>query len=725
MAQRTPEELKAELGRLFGFADFRGGQRPAVEAVLGGRDVVLVMPTGSGKSLCFQFPALLMPGVTLVVSPLIALMKDQVDALERRGIAATFLNSSVDGQEMVCRMQEMCAGHYKLVYVAPERFRNQRFMEYLATVPVSMITIDEAHCISQWGHDFRPDYLQLRQVVDRFPEARVMAVTATATPEVRQDIIRQLGLGIAPRAKPMVSVTGFARHNLHLAVSRTATHDAKLRRVMLLRETYGSGIVYCATRKMTDRVHELLREEGIEPILYHGALGDAERARALEQFIAAPQPLMVATNAFGMGVDRPDIRFVVHWDVPGSIEAYYQEVGRAGRDGRFSWCELLFNFADVRTQQFFIDGANPSGADILALWNTVRQACAKEAVTCSAEEWAEQANLKNSMAVRGGLGVLERAGLVSRETLPGNRKQTTRLLADGKPENLRKQFEKLEAKRESDQRKLQTMLRFVDHRGCRHAFLLDYFGEVDATPACVCCDICRPGAPRAAETLDDARLLAVKKILSCVGRMTGRFDAGRVVQVLRGQGDDFSAQHGLDQLTTFGLLADWPAERIRAVLEALLLDGCVATAPGDAARRVGLTARGLDVVFDRLTELALSWPPESGRHAAPAPLKRASSPAAPALRASPPPASRTAKSATGVDTPPLDGELHARLAKWNKDHPLTIGEKQFHVLQKKTLEELARHKPRTIAELEKIYGLGDHKIARYGMQLVALINEES
>jgi ATP-dependent DNA helicase RecQ len=343
----------------FNFESFRPGQEAIVQAVLRGEDTLAVLPSGGGKSLCFQLPALVRPGLTLVVSPLIALMKDQVDGLRENGIPATFVNSSLGWSEMHRRLVDM--GKHRLVYVAPERFKSKWFLSSLRRTGVSLFVVDEAHCISMWGHDFRPDYLLLRDILDLLGRPQVMACTATATPEAREDIARQLGL-----TDPTVIVRGFARENLTLAVRRTQSHTDKLTRALEILQEHPTGIVYCSTRTNVERVAGKLQDEGVSCVAYHGGLEDEDRRRAQERFIRGDVPVAVATNAFGMGIDRPDLRAIIHWDVPGSIEAYYQEAGRAGRDGRPARCELLFNHADVRTQEFFIQDGSEAAGPVLA-----------------------------------------------------------------------------------------------------------------------------------------------------------------------------------------------------------------------------------------------------------------------------------------------------------------------------------------------------------------------
>ncbi|MEI8241921.1 MAG: ATP-dependent DNA helicase RecQ [bacterium] len=706
--------LHAAVQQHFGHAAFKEGQAAAIQAVLAGSDVVLVMPTGSGKSLCYQLAALLLPGTTLVISPLIALMKDQVDALERRGIAATFLNSSLDAGEMTFRLEGVRAGRFKLVYVAPERFRNRRFVDALAEAKVSLLAVDEAHCISQWGHDFRPDYLAMGQVVERMAGVRVLAVTATATPEVRGDIVKQLGLGLPPRQPPVIHVHGFERPNLYLSVTRTARHAHKLAQLLRVIAAHRTGIVYCSTRKMAERVHGMLREEKLSPLLYHGALSDDERSRAQDAFLATDAPVIVATNAFGMGVDRRDLRFVVHWDIPGSVEAYYQEVGRAGRDGLPAWCELLFNYVDIRTQQFFLDGANPEPRDVLAVWEAVRRACANGAVRQAGEAWAEAAGVKNEMVVRTALAMLERAGLIAREVEGGQRAYTTKLVPGADPAALRPQFVNLTAKRARDQRKLDAMLQFVDHSGCRQGYILSYFGERDAQARCAACDRCvrRTLAPR--RDLTGVQWTAIQKVLSCVSRMQGRYGGGRVAQVLRGEDDPLLRERELDKLSTYGLMRDWPSPAIRALLDALIAEGCVSVT-ADAYHTVSITPAGVQVAR-RQVAFAMAWPsgcpetPDAGKEPT-RPVPRQTDAAAPT----------GGGRASAVGNEAATAELLALLRQWRTEEARQLGVPAYRVLTNRTLEALAQGAPQSMVDLEEIHGLGPILRARYGEKVLSLL----
>ncbi len=346
-------DLREQLQALFGLDDFRPSQREVIEDVLRGRDVLCVMPTGAGKSLCYQLPAVVQGGLTIVVSPLISLMEDQVQQLRDEGIEALLLNSSLTSQQQRDVVAQLERGFTGLLYVAPERFFAPNFQPLMSRLQPKLFAVDEAHCVSQWGHDFRPEYSQLGEVRKRLGSPTTIALTATATSDVREDIIRQLGL-----TDPTIVVTGFDRPNLSYESKRVAkVADKKHELLDLVRQETGSTIVYCSTRKNVDEVTAMLGNQLKDrPIFaYHAGMDQAARTANQEGFMNTARAVAVATNAFGMGINKPDIRLVVHYNIPGTLEAYYQEAGRAGRDGRHSRCVILFNFQDKRIQEFFID----------------------------------------------------------------------------------------------------------------------------------------------------------------------------------------------------------------------------------------------------------------------------------------------------------------------------------------------------------------------------------
>ncbi|HSG80803.1 MAG TPA: ATP-dependent DNA helicase RecQ, partial [Gemmatimonadota bacterium] len=364
-------QARSVLERYFGYSDFRPGQRHSILSILRGRDTLIVMPTGGGKSLCYQVPALLLPGLTLVVSPLIALMKDQVEALERRGIPAALVNSTLSGDEIQAHLARAVAGELKLLYVAPERFASPRFRSALVDMQVSLVAIDEAHCVCEWGHDFRPSYVKLKKYWSEIGRPPLLALTATATPEVRRDIVKELGL-----ADARVIVRGFDRPNLCFRVLRLDKLGEKSGALMdLLDGGDEVAVVYASTRKMVEACTELLRGIGVSAAAYHAGLDRDQRARVQEAWTAGQVPVVVATNAFGMGIDKEDVRRVIHFQMPGSLEAYYQEAGRAGRDGQAAECVLLHSYGDRFVHEFFIRQSYPPRKIVLATYRSLAAAC--------------------------------------------------------------------------------------------------------------------------------------------------------------------------------------------------------------------------------------------------------------------------------------------------------------------------------------------------------------
>jgi ATP-dependent DNA helicase RecQ len=653
----------AALREHFGFDDFREGQREVIAAILEGKDAVVVMPTGSGKSLCYQLPALMLSGATLVVSPLIALMKDQVDALHARQLPATFINSSIAEREQWSRIEGLRRGEFKLVYVAPERFRSSRFLEALQSVSVSLFAVDEAHCISTWGHDFRPDYLRLKNIIPLLGKPQTLALTATATPYVRSDIIQQLGL-----VNPEAFVSGFDRPNLTIDVVHTEKEREKVARINRLAKTYeGSGIIYASTRKAVEQVTSELRALGLQVSAYHAGLSDSARVKAQEEFMAGRTQMIVATNAFGMGIDKPDIRFVAHYQMPGSIEAYYQEIGRAGRDGLPSSCVLLFNYADKNTHDFFIEGSYPTPELARNIYNALVSTGLKR-IELSPAEIAKRAGARNEMAVQSSLYLLERAGHIARTakverhgsanepppwetrtaaagTAPASATDPTSkaprrargiIMLDSVPATtLRIDAADVSRRAALERRKLREIIEFCYTEYCYRAHILDYFGDRHHARQCGTCGNCSPHSPAripltsdevlsyatvpgrnrgkgpsasppvSPRALTDEESLRVRKILACAARMKGRFGKQVLAASLRGSAAKNVMQAHLNELSTYGLLKDMRQEDILLYIEALLRGGCLRVSAGTYPT-VSITELGERVMREQeKVELAL------------------------------------------------------------------------------------------------------------------------
>jgi len=534
------------LKKYFGYDAFRPLQQEIIDDALANRDVFALLPTGGGKSLCFQLPALLRDGVTIVVSPLIALMKDQVDALRTSGIAATFLNSTLAGNEARERLRGLDRNQFRLLYVAPERLMMENFLERALNWNIAQIAIDEAHCISEWGHDFRPEYRELKKLRTHFPDVPIMALTATATERVRDDIIKQLKL-----RDPCCYFASFNRPNLtYRVVAKSSAYQQVLE--FIRARPNESGIVYCASRKSTDALAEKLTKDGIKALPYHAGMEPRERTRNQEAFLRDDARVITATIAFGMGINKPNVRFVIHHDLPKNIEGYYQETGRAGRDGLPSECVLLFSVGDVVKQRRFIEEKSES------------------------EQRIAHEQLRTMIAYA--------------ETRHCRRATLLQYFGESWPPSV--------------------------EAGVLPALASDYAADTAATTAptmerreisCNGCDNCLE--PR--ETFDGT--IAAQKFLSCVHRVQAKqgfgFGLNHIVEVLIGGTNDAIKKRGHDQLSTFGIGADLKREQWQKIGRELLRLGLVEAAPGKFAT-LNVTEAGM-MALRRRTPITLTKPIEA------------------------------------------------------------------------------------------------------------------
>jgi len=484
------DKANAVLKRHYGYPSFRPGQSNAVEAVLCGRDVLVLMPTGGGKSLCFQIPSQVLPGATIVISPLISLMKDQVDNLANVGIGATFINSTLPADECERRLQSVRSGAVRLLYIAPERLDSPAFQRVLDDLRVAMVAIDEAHCVSQWGHDFRPSYARLYRLREKF-DVPMIALTASATPEARADIIRMLRL-----KDPVLVSKGFDRPNLRWNVIHLKDEiekDASFLNELRARRGRGSLIAYAATRKRVEMLADMLNTRGMRAVAYHAGLTPADRHKLQEQFVAGTAGVVCATNAFGMGIDKPDVRLVVHYDYPGSLEAYYQEAGRGGRDGGVAECVVLASPTDHLTHEFLIDQAHPQVEIVKAVYEFLSRSAFGGVLECTSRQLVKDViNVNGTAQAEAALRVLERIGAVVRQRGRNSHDRfdpPQRFILAVKPPE-KSAWEEIAAHRRREENRLSDMRAWINHDGCRRRFVLDYFGDTTPIGECAACDNC-------------------------------------------------------------------------------------------------------------------------------------------------------------------------------------------------------------------------------------------
>lgn len=707
-AADTLSRARDVLSRRFGHRDFRPGQAAIIETVLAGRDVLAVMPTGSGKSLCYQLPAVFREGCALVISPLIALMKDQVDALQAQGIAATYVNSSLSPREQQERLRACQAGACDLLYIAPERFRSARFVEAIARTRVSLFAIDEAHCISEWGHDFRPDYLRLREAVAQPNPPQVLALTATATVDVQQDILRQLG---RPDMQPFVY--GFDRPNLVYRVLSLNGQAAKLRALQeaLAAQRDGSAIVYASTRRAAQEAAAFLQEQGAEVLLYHAGLSDVARKQAQDAFMERPNGLVVATNAFGMGIDKSDVRCVVHFNLPRSLEAYYQEAGRAGRDGAEAQCVLLFSYGDVRIQEFLVEHNNPTREVVEHVYELIAGMGQPGAEVQLSALLRHLGRGSSAMQLAAAARLLEKAGYIEQLTHfeagddPPAGMPNTLVRLVGEPVSRRALVlddDALRRRRQHELAKIRRMVGYANARQCRRQKILGYFGETWDKPNCAACDHCLSataldgGAERPLRAPSEGEWLVIQKILSCVARMRGRYGRARVVQVLQGSRAREIRDTHLSRLSTYGILKNLPRPMLNAYLDALIGAGCIDIV-GDEYPKLEMTAHG-QAVMHRQHRIQAAFP-EVGT--------------TPRQAAAPLPSQ--------APEPECDPVLLQRLQARRKALAESESLPAYCIVNNRTLRELAQWLPTERRALLQVHGIGEQKARKYGDVFMAEI----
>jgi ATP-dependent DNA helicase RecQ len=530
-------DLRAALHHHFIFPEFRPGQQEALTHILEGRDALVVMPTGSGKSLIYQLAALSLDGAALVISPLVALMKDQIDSLIKRNIAATFINSSLSTAEQNKRLQSFANGEYKMILVAPERLRQQTFRDVLAQTKISLLAIDEAHCLSQWGHDFRPDYLHIAHARRQLNSPITLALTATATPRVQDDIIQLLGLPHAERV-----ITGFNRPNLFFEVFAARDDAAKLNLTRdFLHQAEGAGIIYVGTRRDAENVAAYIRDElKLSAQHYHAALDSAQRTQTQDAFLSGDLPLIVATNAFGMGIDRPDVRFVLHYTLPSTLEAYYQEAGRAGRDGLPARVAMLYSPNDTRLHSFFIENDSPTDDELRAVHNFLRGPIQGVAATeIEAATQLHQTKVRVALEQLESIHAIKRdpdvSGFLQIEALPLNEKSFQQLATQ------------VAARRKYKYALLDKVVDYAETNACRRHVLLDHFGDKDKSEVSPqeCCDNCIERAeaasalqPSTPAVNDVASLSQAERgaliVLDTAAKLKPEVGKGKLAQILKG-----------------------------------------------------------------------------------------------------------------------------------------------------------------------------------------------
>lgn len=605
----------------FGFTSFRAGQEEAIQSLINKQHTLAIMPTGAGKSLIYQFAALQLEGLTLVISPLIALMKDQVDVLNHKGIPATFINSAIPTAEQNQRLTLLSQGKYRLVYVAPERLRSVTFLRSLQSSTLSLLAIDEAHCISEWGHDFRPDYLHIAETRVKLGNPLTVALTATATPKVQSDIVRLLGL---PEATTRI-VTGFNRPNLTLEVKYTADTETKfralnemLRMSELNSDAQGSSIIYTGTRRDAEEVAEFVRVVcKLQAEHYHAGLLPEDRTRIQERFIRGANPVIVATNAFGMGIDRADVRQVIHYSVPGSLEAYYQEAGRAGRDGHPAKAVLLYDPQDRALQEFFIQNSMVTPSELQSLYRALRNS--NDEVWLTTEDFQRRTEL-HPVKIKVGLAELERVGALKHLGDDGYRMSLKRQMWNQKEVENAAARSREHIRHRTEQ--LDHMIHYAETNSCRRKIVLKHFGDNGSADAPICCDNCETRkslrVQPTSESISDVSQMdlierAVLIILDTVHRQ-GTRTVGRIklAQILKGSKAQDIQQFHYNKNTYYGKLAVLKQKDIEEMILELISLGHFKVVGGEYPV-IKLTPKGESAIQQKAS-IPLKFPQGFSKH---------------------------------------------------------------------------------------------------------------